>query len=51
VVVAPYGLLQKPLERLMGLEAGTLDPGLYGLSVIPLDDPDAGVEGRCWAYV
>jgi hypothetical protein len=51
VMVEPYGLLQRPLERLLGLEEGTLDPGLYGLSVIPLDDPDAGVEGRCWAYV
>jgi hypothetical protein len=28
-----------------------LEAGLYGLPVIPLDDPAAGVEGRSWAYV
>jgi hypothetical protein len=47
----PYALVQQPLERLLGLEAGSLEAGLYGLSVIPLDDPAAGVEGRSWAYV
>jgi hypothetical protein len=51
LAVEPYALVQQPLERLLGLETGSLAPGLYGLSVIPLDDPAAGVEGRSWAYV
>ncbi len=51
IVIHPHRLVQRPLERIMGLEEGALDDGLYGLSVIPLDDPELGVEGRSWAYV
>ncbi len=51
VEVAPHRSVQRPLERLMGLADGSLGEGLYGLSVIPLDDPAAGIQGRSWAYV
>ncbi len=51
IVIHPHRLVQRPLERIMGLEEGALDDGLYGLSVIPLDDPELGVEGRSWAFV
>ena len=45
--LAPHEHVQEPLTRLLG----PLADGLYGLTVLPLDDPDAGVEGRSWAYV
>jgi len=41
----------EPLEKLLGLELGSLEHGTYGLSVVPLDDAENGVEGRSWAYV
>lgn len=41
----------EPLEKLLGLGRGSLDDGTYGLSVVPLDDTENGVEGRSWAYV
>jgi hypothetical protein len=51
LVVEAGALVQQPLEELLGLAQGELEPGLYGLSVIPLKDHAAGVEGRCWAFV
>lgn len=47
--VQPYDLVQLPLEVMLGLEAGSLVDGVYGLSIIPLDEPDS--PGRSWAYV
>lgn len=41
----------EPLERLLGLDRGSLEDGTYGLTVVPLDDAGNGVEGRSWAYV
>ena len=41
----------EPLERLLGLDRGSLEDGAYGLTVVPLDDAENGVEGRSWAYV
>lgn len=45
----PLASLQKELLRLFRLEE--LPEGSYGLTVLPLDDPDTGVQGRSWAYV
>jgi hypothetical protein len=45
----PLASLQRELTRFFGL--GDLAEGAYGLTVMPLDDPDAGVQGRSWAYV
>ena len=41
----------EPLEELFGLPDGSLENGTYGLTLVPLDDPENGVEGRSWAYV
>ena len=51
LTLAPFASYQRPLELMLGLAPGSLSPGLYGLSVIPLDDPASGVEGRSWAYL
>ncbi len=45
----PLASLQQELMRLFGLD--DLPEGAYGLTVMPLDDPDTGVQGRSWAYV
>jgi hypothetical protein len=42
---------RSPQERGHGLAEGSLEPGSYGLTVLPLDDKANGVEGRSWAYV
>ncbi len=42
---------QRSLDHIFGLEDGTLPHGTYGLTVLPLDDDAAGVQGHCWAYV
>jgi hypothetical protein len=47
--LAPHLHLQRPLEQMLG--GASLEPGLYGLTVIPLDDPSVALEGRSWAYV
>jgi hypothetical protein len=41
----------EPLEELLGIAEGGLGEGTYGLTVMPLDDQEAGAEGRSWAYV
>jgi hypothetical protein len=51
LTLQPWENLQDRLERLLGLEVGSLPEGIYGLTVLPLDDPGHGVEGRSWAYV
>jgi len=51
ITLAPWASVLEPLERILGLAAGSLQPGTYGLTVLPLDDPEHGVEGRSWAYV
>ncbi len=49
VTVAPWESTIRPLKRWLGIEE--LPEGTYGLTVLPLDDASAGVEGRCWAFV
>ncbi len=51
LTLQPWENLQDRLERLLGLQVGSLTEGIYGLTVLPLDDPANGVEGRSWAYV
>ena len=50
IVLAPYEHRQQPLHLLLGVPASAIPDGLYGLTVIPLDE---GPEhpGRSWAYV
>jgi hypothetical protein len=45
----PLASLQRELTRFFGLD--DLAEGAYGFTVMPLDDPDTGVQGRSWAYV
>lgn len=51
LVLKPWENLNERLERLFGLQVGSLPNGTYGLTVLPLDDPANGVEGRSWAFV
>ncbi len=51
VVLQPHEHRQEPLARLLAVPVELLPDGLYGLTVIPLDDPETGLEGRSWAYV
>ncbi len=51
VTLEPHQHLQAPLAGMLALPPGSLADGLYGLTVIPLDDPEVGLEGRSWAYV
>jgi hypothetical protein len=51
LTLQPWENLIDRLERLLGLEVGSLPVGTYGLTVLPLDDPANGVEGRSWAFV
>jgi len=48
ITVEPNDLVQQPLDVMLGRPGG-LPHGLYGLTVIPLDEP--GSPGRSWAYV
>jgi hypothetical protein len=50
VVLAPHEHRQQPLHLLLGVPASAIPDGLYGLTVIPLDD-GAEHPGRSWAYV
>jgi hypothetical protein len=46
--------LTSRIERLadvFGLGTGDLPSGTYGLTVLPLDEPGTGVQGRSWAFV
>ena len=45
----PLASQQRELKTFFNLDA--LPDGTYGLTVMPLDDPVAGVQGRSWAYV
>jgi hypothetical protein len=51
LTLQPWENLQDRLERLLGLEVGSLPEGIYGLTVLPLDDPAHRLQGRSWAYV
>jgi hypothetical protein len=51
VTLQPYASLQRRLEHLFRMESGSLPAGTYGMTVLPLDDPVHGVEGRSWAWV
>jgi hypothetical protein len=51
ITLQPWENLQDRLERVLGLEVGSLAEGIYGLTVLPLDDRAHAVEGRSWAYV
>jgi len=51
LVLQPLASFQRSLDHIFGLEDGTLPCGTYGLTVVPLDDDAAGVQGHCWAYV
>jgi hypothetical protein len=47
----PLASFSRRLEHLFLRQVGELPAGTYGLTVLPLDDPAAGVKGRSWAYV
>ncbi len=51
VVLEPWASLVEPLDAMLGLSPGSLPTGIYGLTVLPLDDEAAGVQGRSWAFV
>jgi hypothetical protein len=51
LTLEPTASLQRRLEHLFGLAVGALPAGTYGLTVLPLDDPGHGVQGRSWAWV
>jgi len=51
LTLEPWANLIEPLERILGLPEGSLAPGTYGLTVLPLDDEAKGIEGRSWAFV
>jgi len=51
LVLQPWQSVQERLETLLGIPVGSLPEGTYGLTVLPLDDDEAGVPGRSWAYV
>jgi hypothetical protein len=33
------------------MQVGAIPAGTYGMTVLPLDDPENGVKGRSWAWV
>jgi hypothetical protein len=41
--------LQREITHFFGL--ASLPSGAYGLTVLPLDNPDSGIQGHSWAYV
>ena len=49
VTLAPGASLVEPLETVLGV--APLAPGTYGLTVLPLDDPETGDQGTSWAFV
>lgn len=49
ITIAPLDLVQQELTQFFQQDA--LPPGTYGLTVLPIDDHENGVEGRSWAYV
>jgi hypothetical protein len=49
LILEPLASLQRELTGLFHLDE--LPDGTYGLTVLPLDDPVTGVQGRSWAYV
>ena len=51
LTLEPWASVQDGLEVMFGLPYGSIPAGTYGLTVLPLDDAAAGVEGRSWAYV
>jgi len=51
LTLQPLASLQRRLEHLFLLEVGALPAGTYGLTVLPLDDPERGLKGRSWAWV
>jgi hypothetical protein len=51
VVLDPWANDVRPLEVWLGMQPGRIPSGTYGLTVLPLDDPAHGVEGRSWAFL
>ncbi len=51
LTLEPLASLQRRLEHLFLLEVGALPAGTYGLTVLPLDDPERDLKGRSWAWV
>jgi len=51
ITLEPLASFQRRLEHLFLKQVGELPAGSYGMTVLPLDDDEAGVEGRCWAWV
>lgn len=49
LTLASLASRQRELLRFFDLDA--LPEGTYGLTVLPLDDPETGAQGRSWAYV
>ncbi len=51
LTLKPWANLIEPLEKILGLPEGSLAGGVYGLTVLPLDDEANGIQGRSWAFV
>jgi hypothetical protein len=51
VTLKPWESIQERIEKMLGVPYDSIPAGTYGLTVLPLDDKEKGVEGRSWAYV
>ncbi len=49
LALEPGASLVEPLATVLGVVS--IPDGTYGLTVLPLDDPDTGDQGTCWAFV
>lgn len=51
VTLRPWENDVRRLEVWLGLQAGQIADGTYGLTVLPLDDSAHGFDGRSWAFI
>jgi hypothetical protein len=51
IMLKPWESMQERIEKMLGVPYDSIPAGTYGLTVLPLDDPEKGIEGRSWAYV
>lgn len=49
LTLSPGASLLEPLATILGV--ASIPDGTYGLTVLPLDDPETGDQGTSWAYV
>ena len=49
VTLEALGSFQRELKKFF--QSDDIEDWLFGLTVLPLDDADSGVQGRSWAYV